>query len=53
MKPVHMLREKPQIARDLRTLRRRLKDRMIATRIAIAFLKEAHAGKPILLPTGI
>jgi len=53
MKPVHAFRESKQIGKDLNGLQRRLQDRMAAARMAIAYLKEAAAGKPPKLPAGI
>jgi hypothetical protein len=41
IKPVYALRSQLDINRDLRTLERRFRDRMIAARMAIGFLKEA------------
>lgn len=39
--------------RDLRTLERRLKDRLTAGYMAVAFLKEAESGTPTELPEGV
>src|SRR5262245_53301226 len=45
VKPIYALRSEQDVARDLRTLERRLRHRMIAGRMAIAFLKEAVTGE--------
>jgi hypothetical protein len=53
IKLVYALRRQLDINRDLRTLERRLRDRMIAARMAIGFLKEAVTGELPKLPAGI
>jgi hypothetical protein len=53
IKPLHALRTQRDIDRDLRTLERRFRDRMIAARMAIGFLKEAVSGEVPKLPAGI
>jgi hypothetical protein len=53
IKPLHALRPQWDIERDLRTLERRFRDRMIAARMAIGFLKEAVTGEVPKLPAGI
>ena len=53
IKPVYALRGQLDINRDLRTLERRFRDRMIAARMAIGFLKEAVSGEVPKLPAGI
>jgi hypothetical protein len=53
IKPVYALRSQCDIDRDLRTLQRRLRDRMIAARMAIGFLKEAVTGEVPKLPANI
>jgi hypothetical protein len=50
IKPIYALRPQGSIDRDLRTLERRLRDRMIAARMAIGFLKEAVTGEVPNLP---
>jgi hypothetical protein len=50
MKPVYALRRQHESDRYLRTLERRLRDRAVAGRMAIGFLKEAVTGE---LPAGI
>jgi len=45
IKPIYALRGQPDINRDLLTLERRLRDRAVAGRMAIAFLKEALTGE--------
>jgi hypothetical protein len=52
IKPIYALREQCDVDRDLRTLERRLRDRMVAGRMAIGFLKEALTGQEPL-PTGL
>ena len=52
MKPIHAFRTDEKTSRDLKTLMRRLRDRMIAARMAIGFLQLA-AGKQPKLPAGI
>jgi hypothetical protein len=53
IKPIYALRPQWDIDRDLRTLERRFRDRMIAARMAIGFLKEAVTGELPKLPVGI
>lgn len=53
MKPIYALRAQRQIDKDLKSLRRRLRDRMIAAKMAIAYLKEVPIGELPLLPDGI
>jgi hypothetical protein len=53
IKPIYALRPQWDIDRDLKTLQRRLRDRMIAARMAIGFLKEAVTGEVPKLPAGI
>ena len=45
MKPIYALRRPDDVSRDLRTLQRRLRDRMAAGRMAIGLLKEAVGGR--------
>ena len=45
IKPIYALRRQDQNDRALRTLERRVRDRMIAGRMAIGFLKEAVTGE--------
>jgi hypothetical protein len=52
IKPIYALRTPQEVNKDLRTLSRRLRDRMAAGRMAIGFLKEIAAGQlPELPPT--
>src|SRR5262245_45997858 len=51
IKPIYALRAEKDISRDLKTLKRRLRDRMVAARMAIAFLQLA-AGQQPRLPAG-
>lgn len=53
IKPIYALRPQFDIDCDLKTLQRRLRDRMIAARMAIGFLKEAIRGEVPELPGGI
>jgi hypothetical protein len=53
IKPIYALRPQWDIDRDLRTLQRRLRDRMVAARMAIGFLKEAVTGEIPKLPANI
>jgi hypothetical protein len=46
IKPIYAFRTAREIERDLRTLRRRHRDRMIAGRMAIAFLQKAYGIAP-------
>ena len=50
MKPIYAFRLQQDISRDLRTLDRRIRDRMIAGRMGIGFLKEAVTGQ---VPAGL
>ena len=42
MRPIYAFRSENEIAKDLRTLERRLRDRMIAARMAIPFLQQVE-----------
>ena len=53
IKPFYALRTPDEISKDLRTVPRRLRDRMAAGRMAIGFLKEVVTGRPPQLPPGI
>lgn len=53
IKPIYALRCERDIKRDLRTLARRLRDRMVAGRMAMAFLKEALGGEVFKLPANL
>jgi hypothetical protein len=52
MKPIYAFRSENEIAEDLRTLERRLRDRMIA-RIVFRFLQEVEPGERPKLPKSI
>jgi hypothetical protein len=52
-KPIYSLRNPHDCNRALRTLERRVRDRMVAGRMGIAFLKEALPGHPFELPPGL
>jgi hypothetical protein len=52
-KPIYSLRSSHHCNRALRTFERRMRDRMVAGRMAIAFLKEALPGHPLILPAGM
>jgi hypothetical protein len=53
IKPLYAFRSERDCNRDLRTLLRRVRDRMIAGRMAAAFLKEALPGEVSKLPQGL
>jgi hypothetical protein len=53
MKPVHAFRSEREIAKDLKTLGRRLRDRMVAARMAVPFLQEVELSKMPKLPKSI
>jgi hypothetical protein len=50
IKPLYALRSERDCNRDLRTLMRRWRDRMVAGRMGIAFLREALPGQVLKLP---
>lgn len=50
IKPLYAFRTEKQVSKDLRQLQRRLRDRMIAARIAMPFLQEVNIGKLPVLP---
>jgi hypothetical protein len=52
-KPIYLRQSESDCNRGLRQLKRRLRDRMVAARMAYPFLKEAESGKAPELPTGI
>jgi hypothetical protein len=53
IKPLYTFRSEHDCNRDLRTLVRRWRDRMIAGRMAIAYLKEAMPGQVLKLPPSV
>ena len=53
IKPLYTLRSQSDCNRALRTLERRVRDRMVAGRMTIAFLKQALPGHFFELPTGM
>jgi hypothetical protein len=53
IKPIYALRTPREVNQDLRSLKRRLRDRMAAGRMAIGLLKEAVTGKAAELPAGL
>jgi hypothetical protein len=53
IKPLYALRSERDCNRDLRTLVRRWRDRMVAGRMGIAFLREALPGHVLKLPPGV
>jgi choline dehydrogenase-like flavoprotein len=53
IKPIYTLRSQRDCDRALRTLERCLRDRMVAGRMAIAFLKEALCRQVPELPAGV
>lgn len=50
MKPVYAFRDETQTNRDLKTLKRRLRDRMVAAHMAMPLLQEVKLGRPPKLP---
>ena len=53
IKPLYALRTPEEVSKDLRTVPRRLRDRLAAGRMAIGFLKEVATGQEPELPAGI
>jgi len=53
IKPFYAFRSERDCNRDLRTLVRRWRDRMVAGRMGIAFLREALPGQLLGLPAGV
>jgi hypothetical protein len=53
VKPIYPLRTQRDCNRTLQTLPRRLRDRMVAARMAYPFLKEAESGEAPELPAAI
>ena len=53
MRPIYAFRSENEIAKDLRTLERRLRDRMIPARMAVPFLQEVEPGERPKLPKSI
>ena len=53
IKPLYALRSERDCNRDLRPLLRRVRDRMIAGRMAVAFLTGALPGQVLKLPQGL
>lgn len=53
MLPLHACRREADIARDMKTFDRRMRDRATAGHIAIAFLQKAKSGKTPILPKGV
>jgi hypothetical protein len=53
IKPLYALRGERDCNRDLRTLVRRWRDRMVAGRMGIAFLREALPGEVLKLPPDV
>lgn len=53
IKPIYAFRDPKQIDRDLKQLKRRLRDRMQAAKIAIAFLQEVKLGVAFKLPKNV
>lgn len=52
MRPIHAMRDRDEIAKDVKTLERRFRDRMVAARMAIGFLQLASGTRP-KLPVGV
>jgi hypothetical protein len=53
VKPIYSFQTQRDCKRNLQTLPRRLRDRMVAARMAYPFLKEAETGETPELPAGI
>lgn len=53
IKPIYLLQRTGEINRSLRQLKRRLRDRMIAARMAYPFLQEANSGEVPKLPAAV
>lgn len=53
IKPLNAFRDKKHIDRDLKPLKRRLRDRMLAAKMAMAFLQEVELGEAIQLPKNV
>jgi hypothetical protein len=53
LKSTYLLRTASEINRSLRQLKRRLRDRMAAARMAYPFLHEVNFGRPPKLPPGV
>jgi hypothetical protein len=53
LKPLYAFRDQKQIGRDLKQFKRRLRDRMQAAKIAIAFLQEVELGPAFELPKNV
>lgn len=53
IKPVYAFRDQKQIDHDLKQLKRRLRDRMLAAKMAIAFLQEVELGPAFQLPGNV
>jgi hypothetical protein len=52
LKPIYAFRKERDVKKDLKTLERRLRDRLVAARIIMGFLQEA-SGSAVRLPTGV
>jgi hypothetical protein len=53
LRPIYLLRTATEINRSLRQLKRRLRDRMVAARMAYPFLYEVNFGTAPRLPPGV
>src|SRR5712672_1686219 len=53
VKPIYLCQTERDLNRSLRTLQRRLRDRMVAARMAYPFLKEAETGEVPELPPSV
>ena len=53
VRPIHLCQTERDLNRSLRTLPRRLRDRMVAARMAYPFLKEAETGEVPELPPSV
>lgn len=53
LKPIYAFREPQDINRDLKQVKRRLRDRMVAAKMVMGFLKEAETKQAFVLPKGM
>lgn len=53
MKPIYALRDQQQISRDLKGVKLRLRDRMVAAKMAIPLLRETESGTAPPLPASM
>ena len=53
LKPIYLLQTAREINRSFRQIKRRLRDRMVAGRMAYPFLQQANCGEVPKLPAGV